>query len=94
MLLLIYNLRDAADLMIVVLAVLAIWVAYHKIPQKGIKADKSTDTVVTAEDSYTSPNLSIQLSYSHYDTGILDWSNSGKHIKYGTQIIHIDRDMN
>ncbi len=40
MLLMIYNLRDAADLMIAVLAVLAIWVAYHKIPQKGIKEVK------------------------------------------------------
>lgn len=33
-------------------------------------ADKFTDTVVATETSYTSPNLSIELSHSHYDTGI------------------------
>lgn len=36
-----------------------------------------------AEDaSYSSPDLSIQLSYNHYDTGVLDFSESGKHKKY------------
>ncbi len=32
-------------------------------------ADKFTDTVVSTADSYTSPNLSIQLSYHSYDSG-------------------------
>lgn len=56
-------------------------------------AGKFTDTVIAAEDSYTSPNLSIQLSYSQYDTGILDRSSSGKHIKYGTEVSYVLADI-
>lgn len=56
-------------------------------------ADKFTDTVVATDTSYSSPNLSIALSYSHYDTGILDTTKSGKHIKYGTQISYVLADI-
>lgn len=55
--------------------------------------DKFTDTVVTTDTSYSSPNLSIQLSYSYYDTGILDLSASGKHKKYGTQVSYVLADI-
>lgn len=54
---------------------------------------KFTDTVVATDTSYSSPNLSIQLSYSHYDTGILDLSESGKHKKYGTQVSYVLADI-
>ena len=56
-------------------------------------ADKFTDTVVVTDTSYTSPDLSIQLSYSHYDTGILDKSSDGKHIKYGTEVSYVLADI-
>lgn len=56
-------------------------------------ADKFTDTVVEADTSYTSPDLSIQLSYSHYDTGILDKSSEGKHLKYGTEVSYVPADI-
>ena len=56
-------------------------------------ADKFTDTVVATDISYSSPNLSIQLSYSHYDTGILDSSGTGKHKKYGTQVSYVLADI-
>ena len=56
-------------------------------------ADKFTDTVVATDTSYSSPNLSIQLSYSHYDTGILDSSGTGKHKKYGTQVSYVLADI-
>lgn len=56
-------------------------------------ADKFTDTVIATDTSYSSPNLSIQLTYSHYDTGILDLSGSGKHKKYGTQISYVLADI-
>ena len=56
-------------------------------------ADKFTDTVVATDTSYSSPNLSIQLSYSHYDTGILDLSESGKHKKYGTEVSYVLADI-
>lgn len=59
----------------------------------GKFADKFTDTVAVTDTSYTSPDLSIQLSYSHYDTGILDRSGDGKHVKYGTEVSYVLADI-
>ena len=56
-------------------------------------ADKFTDTVIATDTSYSSPDISIQLSYSHYDTGILDLSESGKHKKYGTWVSYVLADI-
>lgn len=56
-------------------------------------ADKFTDTVVSTDTSYTSPNVSVQLSFHEYDTGKLDKSDKGKHIKYGTQISYVLADI-
>lgn len=56
-------------------------------------ADKFTDTVVATDTSYSSPDLSIQLSYHHYDTGRMDLSESGKHKKYGTQVAYVLADI-
>lgn len=56
-------------------------------------ADKFTDQVVSTDKSYTSPNVSVQLSYHQYDTGKLDTSNSGKHEKYGTKISYVLADI-
>ncbi len=56
-------------------------------------ADKFTDQVVSTDKSYTSPNVSVQLSYHQYDTGKLDKSNSGKHEKYGTKISYVLADI-
>lgn len=56
-------------------------------------ADKFTDQVVATDKSYTSPNVSVQLSYHQYDTGKLDKSNSGKHEKYGTKISYVLADI-
>lgn len=56
-------------------------------------ADKFTDTVVATDTSYSSPDLSIQLSYHHYDTGRMDLSESGKHKKYGTQVSYVLADI-
>ena len=56
-------------------------------------ADKFTDIVVATDTSYTSPNLSIQLSYNSYDTGKLDYSNFGKHLKYGTKTSYVLADI-
>lgn len=55
--------------------------------------DKFTDTVVATDTSYSSPDLSIELSYSHYDTGVLDQSQAGKHKKYGTQVSYVLADI-
>lgn len=56
-------------------------------------ADKFTDTVVSTDTSYTSPDLSIDLSFHSYDTGKLDFSNQGKHKKYGTNISYVLADI-
>lgn len=56
-------------------------------------ADKFTDEVISTDTSYTSPDLSIQLSYSHYDTGKADESAAGAHEKYGTQISYVLADI-
>lgn len=56
-------------------------------------ADKFTDTVVATAASYTSPNISVQLFYRNYDTGILDRSSNGKHIKYGTKVSYVLADI-
>lgn len=56
-------------------------------------ADKFTDTVVATDTSYTGPDLSIRLSYNHYDTGILDKSGKGNHIKYGTKVSYVLADI-
>ncbi len=56
-------------------------------------ADKFTDQVVSTDISYTSPNVSVQLSYHQYDTGKLDKSNSGNHEKYGTKISYVLADI-
>lgn len=56
-------------------------------------ADKFTDEVVAGDTFYTSPDLSIHLSYNRYDSGKLDKSASGKHIKYGTQVSYVLADI-
>lgn len=56
-------------------------------------ADKFSDTVSATDTSYTSPDLSVRLSYRHYDTGILDKSGEGEHVKYGTQVSYVLADI-
>ena len=56
-------------------------------------ADKFTDTVQATDTSYTSPDLSIQLSYYSYDTGKLDYSDYGKHLKYGSDTSYVLADI-
>lgn len=56
-------------------------------------ADKFTDTVVCTNDSYTSPDLSIYLTRKQYDTGVTDYSENGKHRKYGTKISYVLADI-
>lgn len=47
-------------------------------------AEHFTDVVVSTDTSYRSPNLSVQLTYHNFDSGIIDESEQGKHKKYGT----------
>ena len=56
-------------------------------------ADKFTDKVVSTDTSYTSPNLSIQLTYDSYMTNRLDDSENGRHQKYGTNVSYVLADI-
>lgn len=56
-------------------------------------ADKFTDKVMVSDTSYSSPNLSVNLTFQNYDTGKLDKSNAGKHEKYGTKISYVLADI-
>ena len=56
-------------------------------------ADKFTDTVVQKPLSYTSPNLSIHISKGSYDSGRLDYSETGKHLKYGSKVSYTLADI-
>lgn len=56
-------------------------------------ADHFTDEIVATDTSYTSPNLSITLTYGSYDSGKSDTSEGGKHLKYGTKISYVLADI-
>lgn len=56
-------------------------------------ADHFTDTVVSTDTSYTSPDLSIQLFSGSYDSHVLDTTGKGKHKKYGTNVSYVLADI-
>lgn len=56
-------------------------------------ADKFTDHIVSTDTTYSSPDLSIQLTYHQYDTGKLDKSEAGKHLAYGTKTAYVLADV-
>ena len=49
-------------------------------------ASHFTSDVVSTDSSYTSPDISIQISHGSYDSKTLDFSEGGKHKKYGTKV--------
>ncbi|MGI6008037.1 MAG: phosphodiester glycosidase family protein [Ruminococcus sp.] len=56
-------------------------------------ADKFTDQVISTDTSYTSPNLSVQLTYNSYNTNKLDHSQNGRHERYGSNISYVLADI-
>ena len=52
-------------------------------------ADRFTDTVVTTDTSYTSPNLAIEIRRGSFDTGRED----GNQREYGTQVSYVLADI-
>lgn len=56
-------------------------------------AGKFTDQVVSTDTSYTSPNVSVQLTYGSYQTNRLDRSEKGGHEKYGTNVSYVLADI-
>ena len=49
--------------------------------------------MVSTDTSYTSPDLSIHLTYDSYKTNKLDKSENGNHEKYGTDISYVLADI-
>lgn len=56
-------------------------------------ADKFSDTVISIENSYKSPDISIELTKGTMTTDRLDYSEKGKHKKYGTNIAYTVADI-
>lgn len=56
-------------------------------------ADKFTDQVISTDTSYTSPDISVQISHNSYDTNKLDKTQGGNHEKYGTNISYVLADI-
>ncbi len=52
-----------------------------------------SDTVVSTDTVYKSPNISIELTQTSYDSGVIDQSDSGKHIKYGSMVSYTLADI-
>lgn len=47
-------------------------------------ADKFTDQVISTDTSYSSPDISVQITHNSYNTNRLDMTQDGKHMQYGT----------
>ena len=49
--------------------------------------------MVSTDTSYTSPNLSIQISHHQYDSGTVDNTHGGSYAKYGSKISYVLADI-
>ncbi len=56
-------------------------------------ADKFTDQVISTDTSYTSPDISIRLTYGSGKTDRVDTSEGGKHVRYGTDYKYVLADI-
>lgn len=55
--------------------------------------DKFSDTVVSSDTVYKSPNISVEITQHSYDSGALDMSANGGHSKYGTKVFYTLADI-
>ena len=55
--------------------------------------DHFSDTVISTDTVYKSPNISIELSQGSYDSGVIDYSSKGKHIRYGSSVYYTLADI-
>lgn len=56
-------------------------------------ADKFTDQVISTDTSYSSPDISVQITHNSYNTNRLDMTQDGKHMQYGTNISYVLADI-
>lgn len=55
--------------------------------------DHFSDTVISTDTVYKSPNLSIELFRGSYDSGVIDRSSNGKHVRYGSSVYYTLADI-
>lgn len=55
--------------------------------------DKFSKKIVATDHSYKSPNISIEIKRGRYDSGIIDYSGKGRHVKLGTEISYTLADI-
>lgn len=55
--------------------------------------DHFSDSVISTDTTYKSPNISIELTQNSYDTNMIDFSEGGKHTKYGTKVSYTLADI-
>lgn len=55
--------------------------------------DKFSDTVISTDTMYKSPNISVELTQGSYDSKTIDTTHNGNHIKYGSQVSYTLADI-
>lgn len=56
-------------------------------------AEQFSDTVISEDSLYVSPNLRVEITEHSMDTGITDHSENGDHEKYGTRVAYTLADI-
>lgn len=52
-----------------------------------------SDTIISTDTVYKSPNISIELTHCSYDSGVIDYSENGKQKKYGSMVSYTLADI-
>ena len=55
--------------------------------------DHFSDTIISTDTVYKSPNISIELSQISYDSGAVDDNGNGKYVKYGSSVYYTLADI-
>lgn len=56
-------------------------------------SDKFSDTVISTDTVYKSPNISVEITQHSYDSGAIDQTGNGQHSKYGSQVYYTLADI-
>jgi len=52
-----------------------------------------SETVISTDTTYRSPDIAVTVTRNQYDTDVLDQSENGKHVKYGTKTAYTLADI-
>ncbi len=62
-------------------------------PWKTKFASHFSNTVISTDTEYKSPDISVTITKNSYDSGIIDKTANGKHKKYGSRIAYTVADI-